>query len=597
MALAILGWCGIACAGRVLFVAGDAGNTGDGLTWDAPFEHLRDAITVARPGDEIWVKHGTYHPSVDDATASFALKTGVALYGGFAGNEELREQRDWKRFPTRLSGDLGGDDQPEPHTAIGANSGHVVACGGVDATAVLDGFIIERGAGGPPGTSSTSSLVHGSGMFCLGGSPTVRNCTFRDNTAPHKSGGAVYVLSGSPTFEQCSFERNVARSGGGGAVCAEGDSALTLTDCTFIDNTCYGGVSRQGGGALLFDATGVLALNGCSFTTNQSLPSLSGPITSGGGGAAAIARGSAFARNCSFEGNQAPFGGGVLANAPLVLINCLIAHNAAQLVPTVQGEPSSSGGGVWTASPLTLAFNCTITMNEGTRAAGVDATMGTVAMTNSIVWGNQSRDSALAGLWQSQISDRFELRHCCVEGLFQPGPVDGTSEARPVMIACLSADPLFLAPDAGDFHLSRTSPCIDTGEAMLAVADLEVDLDGSPRLVALRNGPVQIDMGCFERASISGCYEIGDADGDGSVGVGDLNYLLHDFGSRGIDLAADLNDDRLIDINDLNIMLSNWGSPCVAAPPPSGGTQPVDDAVHAQDRDDRTTTAAARLIP
>ena len=89
----------------------------------------------------------------------------------------------------------------------------------------------------------------------------------------------------------------------------------------------------------------------------------------------------------------------------------------------------------------------------------------------------------------------------------------------------------------------------------------------------------------------------GDADGDGSVGVGDLNYLLHDFGSRGIDLAADLNDDRLIDINDLNIMLSNWGSPCVAAPPPSGGTQPVDDAVHAQDRDDRTTTAAARLIP
>lgn len=596
MALAILGWCAVASAGRVWFVAGDAGNTGDGLTWDAPFERLEDAITASRLGDEIWVKAGVYVPASDDATASFALKSGVAIYGGFAGNEELREQRDWHRYPTRLSGDLAGDDQIQPHTAIGANSGHIVACGAVNASAVLDGFIIEHGAGGPPGTPTTSALAHGSGMYCLGGSPTIRNCTFRENIAPHKSGGAVYVLSGHPTFEDCRFEENTALNGGGGALCAEGDSSLTLSGCVFVGNLCVGGAAGFGGGAVLHNASGALMVHGCHFEHNASLPSSIGPLTHGLGGALAITQGSAFVHNSTLRYNEAPLGGGGIASgASIALENCLVANNVAHEVLSVSGDAPATGGGLWTASPSTTLTNCTLVMNEASRAAGVDTAVGAAEIANSIVWGNQTRDETIAGLWQEQLGQRFELRHCCVSGLFQPGPIDDDAEDRAVIIACISANPGFVDPAAGDFRLSRTSPCVDAGEAALVQSDVQTDLDGAPRLVALRDGPVQIDMGCFERTSIAGCYEMGDADGDGTVNVGDLNHLLIGFGSRGADLPADLNDDRLVDVLDLNIMLLHWGEPCVAAPPPIGAGPRIDDAVIREERD--RAPSAERLVP
>ncbi|MDD4612831.1 MAG: hypothetical protein PHP80_07490, partial [Synergistaceae bacterium] len=41
--------------------------------------------------------------------AAFVLKNGVALYGGFAGNENLRKERDWDANPTTFSGEIQDD--------------------------------------------------------------------------------------------------------------------------------------------------------------------------------------------------------------------------------------------------------------------------------------------------------------------------------------------------------------------------------------------------------------------------------------------------------------------------------------------------------
>jgi len=80
-------------------------------------------------------RSGTYKPtSGTNRTISFQLKNNVALYGGFAGTETLRSQRNSAVNLTVLSGDIGA------LTVATDNSYHVVTGGGTNNTAVLDGF-------------------------------------------------------------------------------------------------------------------------------------------------------------------------------------------------------------------------------------------------------------------------------------------------------------------------------------------------------------------------------------------------------------------------------------------------------------------------
>ena len=81
----------------------DAVPGGDGLSWATAFADLQDGLAVALADDEIWVAAGTYTPTVPDGdrTISFDLKNGVGLFGGFAGSETERDQRD--------SGQTGGN--------------------------------------------------------------------------------------------------------------------------------------------------------------------------------------------------------------------------------------------------------------------------------------------------------------------------------------------------------------------------------------------------------------------------------------------------------------------------------------------------------
>ena len=84
-------------------------------------DHPRPGVLrhVAASGDEVWVAAGTYKPTGGaDQTISFNPPAGVKIYGGFAGTETSRGQRDWITNKTILSGDLQGNDNANNRVKI-----------------------------------------------------------------------------------------------------------------------------------------------------------------------------------------------------------------------------------------------------------------------------------------------------------------------------------------------------------------------------------------------------------------------------------------------------------------------------------------------
>lgn len=63
---------------------------------------LQTALTQAVTGDEIWVATGVHYPGTT-REESFSMNNGVTVYGGIAGIEPQRDQRDWQANLTVLS--------------------------------------------------------------------------------------------------------------------------------------------------------------------------------------------------------------------------------------------------------------------------------------------------------------------------------------------------------------------------------------------------------------------------------------------------------------------------------------------------------------
>jgi cysteine-rich repeat protein/predicted outer membrane repeat protein len=303
-----------ACARRI-FVDELATGTPDGTSWATAYPDLQAALAdAARDGPvEVWVAAGTYWPdrgpdvTPGDRGATFVLGSDVALYGGFAGNETARDQRDWSAHASILSGDLAGNDGPDPATH--AENSRTVVTVGLQAQHVrLDGFVIHGGE---------NSDYEGGGLRNLSSAvTTIARCTFADNAAG-RSGGAIFN-DGELHVDACRFENNWAEDSqgafGGGAVANRG--YLVASRCAFVDN------ATAGDGGAVHDA-------GFAVVTSSLLV---GNSAAGNGGAVAsteIARTSVT--NSVVVGNDAGMGGVALSmgSAILTLVNCTLAHNTA----------------------------------------------------------------------------------------------------------------------------------------------------------------------------------------------------------------------------------------------------------------------------
>ncbi len=313
---------------QVLYVKKDASGQGDGSSWSDAYNRLQNALDEAESGMEIWVAVGTYYPSSkvngeEERHKTFQLKTGVALYGGFIGNESKREDRNWEAHETILSGDLKGNDDGFDNNA--ENSFHVLTGSGTDRTALLDGFVV---------TGGNANLKEwpddgGGGMTNYGGSPTIRNCTFRGNAAFADGGGIRNWAESKPLISNCNFISNKAEQEGGGVMSGI-DSEPTIQYCLFQGNS-----AGEDGGGMYSNMHTDSRVFSCVFRENKA------GLT--GAGMYNVNESSSQVINCTFFGNEAAEAGGAISNKdsnPMVT-NCILWGNRALMDPEVFNDASN----------------------------------------------------------------------------------------------------------------------------------------------------------------------------------------------------------------------------------------------------------------
>ncbi len=307
---------------RVIYVKWDATGANNGTSWANAFFHLQDGLAASVSGDEIWVARGVYKPDRGTGqtpgarTATFRMKSGIEVFGGFGGWEATLGERNPALHIAILSGDLAGNDVGVSNNS--ENSFHVVTIGNLGANLVLDGLHILGGNADGPGWmyDDYESQAFGGGMQIVRSSPTIRNCVFSFNRARWGGGALLAFDNASFRLEQCRFENNESAFWAGGIFCCGGQSNPQVLNCVFAANIALEGAAvLNGGGA---ESTFV----NCAFVGNRSEQS---------GGALHICSGRAPRWiNCTFYGNRQNqrSGAGVFVyHADPLFENCIFWHN------------------------------------------------------------------------------------------------------------------------------------------------------------------------------------------------------------------------------------------------------------------------------
>jgi hypothetical protein len=520
---------GATFAGQIIYVDADRPG-GNGTSWPSSYKRLQDALH--RPpssGDQIWVAEGTYNPDKDavhpsgskDRTATFQLINGVAIYGGFAGNETTLEQRNWITHKTILSGDI---NMPGYNTD---NSYHVVTGSGTNLTAILDGFTITAGY-----ADLDNSDHIGAGMYNNYGSPKVVNCKFTRNMAIHMGGGMYNGFSSSPIVNNCIFYGNTAGNWGGGIWDQTSSSSPILANCAFIGN------SAGAGGGGMGNQQGSPSMTNCIFSGNS---------TNGEGGGMLNNEGSITLTNCTFSGNSASTGGGMNNYATrMTVTNCILWGNSDS------GGMNESAQIYWFYEGYepVVRFSCIQGLN-------------TFAGNNNIGDDPQFQDADgaddVVGTEDDNLRLKCALPSPCIDAGNNgdvPSGVITDLDGKSRFFNCL------YMPDSG----SGAPPIVDMGayEAQCAL-DYNDDIKWS-------QPPVEVNVGIIngwdEVSTLNGnCWECptqchGDADCSGYVDQTDSDiftaaYGTH-YGDPNYNPCADFDRNGDVNVADQQIMQSWW---------------------------------------
>ena len=332
---------------KTYYVTAEATDGSDGLSWENAIT-LTEALSRAKAGDEIWVK------GYEDITGhiykapkgGFVLPSGVAMYGGFKGDETNKNvlptgrHKYQMKYQTALVGDIGTNDKasqqliiyPE-NTTRTDNATHVLTLQmGVtqdntnenNAPTIVSGFLIAAG-------NAQGEVTDPDGKGKGGGIYVVNNS--KDNNASSR----YFRIS------QCNFANNYGMRGGAIYVdksCTNQQSAISY--CSFFDNVAgKRGTSENEGGGMWIDGT-------------------------------------ATVYNCNINNNT---NGGIRLSNTSKIVNCSVIANTVSAVDlTTAGASGSNGGG---AVYNTVLWHSTTLSKQDTRPAFYSCAFPEVKVTNS----------------------------------------------------------------------------------------------------------------------------------------------------------------------------------------------------------------------
>jgi hypothetical protein len=244
-----------------------------------------------------------------------------------------------------------------------------------------------RDGASQPGGDDTA--VGGGAIYRDGGSLTVMECTFIDNSAPATgqdvAGGAIYAFGGGETVISVSTFSGNSASDGGAVGSLNGD--LTIINSTFTGNAATGTGGNPGnggcGGAIYVDGADELtSLCGVQIAFNEAGAIAGGVfrVSNDNTGTFAMDRTTVnYNVVASVETGNA--GGMYLQGLDMAIENSTISHNSAvynggiwihtsevaMTNTTIAGNVAtgSNAGGLWFSPPVTgTILNCTIAGNS-----------------------------------------------------------------------------------------------------------------------------------------------------------------------------------------------------------------------------------------
>jgi len=347
--LLLLG-CSIALSaqGKTYHVKADSeikASGNDGLSWDKAIT-LTEALSQAKAGDEIWVK------GYEDITGhiykapkeGFVLPSGVAMYGGFYGDETIKNDLPTGRhkyqmkYQTALVGDIATNDKASQQLIIYPENSTRTD----NATHVLT---LQMGLT-PDNTNDGNKPTIVSGFLIAAGNAS------GENTSANGRGGGIYVVNNSKDgnaqsrffrISQCNFANNYGMRGG----------------AIYVDNSC---TNQQS------------AISYCSIFNNVA--GKRGSSENEGGGM--WIDGTATVYNCNINNNT---NGGIRLSNTSKIVNCsVIANTVSAADLTTDGASNSNGGG---AVYNTVLWHSTALSKQDTRPTFYSCAFPEVEVTNT----------------------------------------------------------------------------------------------------------------------------------------------------------------------------------------------------------------------